>query len=216
MCTRAFALSFLVILVGVLIILRLITIPEKVREKGLTFPRIYRFFKGLFKWFYLPLVYLSLYILIAAQAGAQIISAIVVLAVLLVFPIVQLILYRFFDAETEDPFIKWLEFANYAKAAIFSLLVVLAQTYGSSAYYYYLALVLVAYAGFYLLKFNFREGWLSKIIYVSGEVIFYFLFSLYVSQSSWLNNYYIDLFGLGIILLIDIIDLIIQTVHVCK
>lgn len=97
-CSRPFALSFLAILVGFLIIVRLITIPEKVREKGLIFPRIYRLFKGLIKWFYLPLMYLAIATLIG-NTSSTLIPAIVVLAVLIVFPIVQLILYKFFDQE---------------------------------------------------------------------------------------------------------------------
>lgn len=63
-CLRAFALSFIIILVGLLVIMRFITIPEKVREKGITFPRVYRLFKGLFKWVYLPLMFQSIYYLI--------------------------------------------------------------------------------------------------------------------------------------------------------
>lgn len=63
-CGRAFALSFIVILSGVLLIMRFVTIPEKVTEKGITFPRVYRLFKGLFKWVYLPLMYLSISYLI--------------------------------------------------------------------------------------------------------------------------------------------------------
>lgn len=66
-CARAFAISFLVFLVGILIIMRFVTIAEKVKEKGITFPRVYRLFKGLFKWFYLPLVYLSINLLLVSE-----------------------------------------------------------------------------------------------------------------------------------------------------
>jgi len=58
-CRAPFALSFLVILVGLLLILRLITIPQKVREK-VSFLKIYESLKGFFKWFYAPLFVLSL------------------------------------------------------------------------------------------------------------------------------------------------------------
>lgn len=60
-CARPFALSFMVILVGFLILMALITIPAKVKEAGITFTRVYRLFKGLFKWFYLPLMLQALY-----------------------------------------------------------------------------------------------------------------------------------------------------------
>ncbi len=61
---ESFALSFLVILVGFLVLMRFITIPEKVQEKGIIYSRVYRLFKGLIKWFYLPLVFQSIYFLL--------------------------------------------------------------------------------------------------------------------------------------------------------
>lgn len=99
-CLTAFGLSFLVIFVGCLLLVRLITIPERVREKGFTFPRVYRLLKGLFKWFYLPLVFLAILTLFSLFNGGSIsIPAVVVLAILLAYPIIQVILYKFFDQE---------------------------------------------------------------------------------------------------------------------
>lgn len=106
-CGRAFALSFIIILAGVLLIMRFVTIPEKVREKGITFPRVYRLFKGLFKWVYLQLMYLSISYLINGTSS-ELIPSVVILAVLIVFPIIQVILYKKFDEETEDPYVKWI------------------------------------------------------------------------------------------------------------
>lgn len=66
-CVTAFAVSFMAILVGTLVILRLITIPERVREKGFTFPRVYRFLKGLLRWFWLPLIFMAIFSLFSAS-----------------------------------------------------------------------------------------------------------------------------------------------------
>lgn len=106
-CTFPFALSFLVIYVGLLVIFRFITIPERVRTCGFTFQRVYRFAKGIIRWFYLPLVYVSIYNLFAAT-GAAIIAEIVVLAVLIVFPCIQIALYKFFDPEHPDSILKFI------------------------------------------------------------------------------------------------------------
>lgn len=54
------------------------------------------------------------------------------------------------------------------------------------------------------------------MFYIAGEVIFYFLFSLYAAQSTWIPTYYIDLFALGIILLLDIIYFIMESVSAYK
>lgn len=56
-CQRPFALSFMVILAGFLMLMAIVTIPQRVKDVGITFERVYRLFKGLFKWFYLPLMF---------------------------------------------------------------------------------------------------------------------------------------------------------------
>lgn len=217
-CQRPFALSFLVILCGFLVLMSLITIPQKVRDIGLTFERVYRLFKGLFKWFYLPLMFESLYLLINGliTVKSSLIPSVVILAVLIVFPIVQVILYGLFD-QKEDPLIKWFELANYIKAGMFALLIVLVLRFGNFSYFYYLALIYISYAGFFAFKYNFRFPIFGRILYIGGEVIFYFLYSLYVSGALWLQKYYyIDLFGIGLILLIDIIFYIAEGTAVYK
>lgn len=64
------------------------------------------------------------------------------------------------------------------------------------------------YACFFGLKNNFKYPVAGLVFHFSGEIIFYFLYSLYASASTWLANYYIDLFALGIILILDVIYLI--------
>ena len=94
-CGLAFGIAFAVILWGVVLIFRLITIPEKVREKGLTFHRVFRLLKGMIRWFYLPFCYLSISIIFANTKG-ELIPPIVILAFAIIFPIVQLVLLKFF------------------------------------------------------------------------------------------------------------------------
>jgi hypothetical protein len=64
--------------------------------------------------------------------------------------------------------IKWLEFANYAKAGLFSLLVILAFKFGTTIYFYYLALILIAYACFFTIKYNFKYEVAGRVFYISG------------------------------------------------
>lgn len=56
----------------------------------------------------------------------------------------------------------------------------------------------------------------GRVLYVVGEVIFYFLFSLYAGGSSFLTDYYLDLFLLGAVILIDSIYSIMELVVVCR
>lgn len=88
----------------------------------------------------------------------------------------------------------------------------LATNYSTTSFYYYIAFVIVAYALFFALKHNFGYEVVGRVIYISGEVIFYFLYSLFVSGSTWLSAYSIDLFALGIILAMDVVYLIMESV----
>lgn len=114
-------------------------------------------------------------------------------------------MYNFFE-EDEDPFLKWLELANYFKAGMFPLFAILVLRFNTSSYFYYLSLIFLGYVAFFALKYNFRFAIFSRILYISGEVVFYFLYSLYVAGSTWFTKYYyLDLFGIGIILVLDIV-----------
>ena len=51
----------------------------------------------------------------------------------------------------------------------------------------------------------------GRVLYVTGEIIFYFLYSLYMSGSVWITpDIYLDLYALGIIILIDIVYAIME------
>lgn len=58
-CTTGFQLSFGIVVAGFLLISLLFTLIRKCCKPELTFEPIYLFFKGFFKWIYLPLTYYS-------------------------------------------------------------------------------------------------------------------------------------------------------------
>ena len=97
-CQLQFGIAFAVCLFGVILIFRFITIPEKVREKGLTFHKVYRFFKGLIRWFYLPFAYLSAKMLINLNKP-EVLPPIVFGGFCFLFPIIQLVLYKCFPED---------------------------------------------------------------------------------------------------------------------
>lgn len=144
------------------------------------------------------------------------IPSVVILAILILFPIIQLFFNIMFGLEEEDRFVKWLEFASYIKAALFSLLIILFYKYSSTVFLFLMILLLPTFATLFVWKKNFYYPKFGRVLYIFGEIIFIFLFSLFAGFSPWLQLYYLDLFGLGIILLFDIIYTIMELIEVFK
>ena len=103
----AFPLSFLVFLVGFMLIMRLITIPEKVREKGLTYHRVHRWCKGLIRWVAMYITYYSIFYIVSLTSD-KIAPSAVMLSAFVLFPIIQLILYWKFPEEKSNDKHKWI------------------------------------------------------------------------------------------------------------
>lgn len=210
-CRAPFALSFLVILVGLLLIMRIVTIPSIVRQR-ISYSTIYNSLKGFFKWFYLPLLTQSLEYLFSSN-DEELIPSVVLTAVLLVFPIIQLILYIVFESQKNERIAKWIEFASYFKSALFALLVVLFWKYNSTVYFFYMILLIPAYASMEMVLRTFTYPIVGRIVLGINTVIFLFIFSLFGGESSWLHKYYLDMFGLGVIILLETIYVVLEAIH---
>ena len=168
------------------------------------------------KWFYLPFAYLSLKIIFEKTKG-ELVPAIIILAFVIIFPIVQLILYKFFpESENDDPMYKWIEFLNYVKNLVFAFLMIIGPDRDSTAPYFFISALIIGYAIFYGYFYNFKYPVIGRVLYGIGEVAMFWLVSLYLSGSQLLEKYYLDLFVLGVILLIDLVYTIMEIVHWVK
>ena len=113
--------------------------------------------------------------------------------------------------------IKFIEFASYMKNLMFALLMALGPKYATTAPYYYIGLLIVGYGGFHGYFYEFRYPVVGRVLFGIGEAIMYFLYSIYAADTKdWFEKYYIDLFLLGIILLLDVIYMIMEGVHAYK
>ena len=64
LCTIGFPLSFTSCLMVFLIALKIIVLFEKCRKQQIRYEPVYSFFKGFWRWTYVPLTYYSLYFII--------------------------------------------------------------------------------------------------------------------------------------------------------
>lgn len=111
------------------------------------------------------------------------IPAAVILAICFIFPIVQVALYKRFDAESTDPWIKWIEFASYFKDLIFALLLVLAFRYNDTPFFY-IPILIIGYGIFYGFFYQFKYPIVGRVFWGIGDAVMYFLCSLFVGGDS--------------------------------
>jgi len=95
-CSNGFALSFGVILAGILIITFIFVSIQKCCGKAIEYEPVFLTFKGFIKWIYVPLVYTSTKALLSVLSTATIslttlLPPAIVLGFLALFPFFQLI-----------------------------------------------------------------------------------------------------------------------------
>ena len=129
----------------------------------------------------------------------------VVFGVTVLFPLIQLIAYKCIQKEDEDIWRKWIEFFSYLRLILIAVLVVTAQTMVSTAPYYFIYGIYVFYTIIYAWKSRFIYPIFGRIVFITGEICamcisFFFIFELKMMQ-----DYYLDLFFISFILLVDVI-----------
>jgi hypothetical protein len=100
---------------------------------------------------------------------------------------------------------------------LFSIVGIIAigQTMDPLAYYFvYAPIILYAFIYTWKNDFSFKIG--ERIIFLLGEAIFVTLFSIFLFNPQYIQDYDLDLFGLALVLLIDVIFVIVKLVRLIK
>ena len=186
MCTAGFQLSFGCCLLAFLLIMRLIVFFESRRRKDIRFEPVYTFFKGLSRWIYAALSFYSLFYFIRTLQGNEdsLKSSIGVLAICIIFPILQLVGYKCIQTEKDYIWRKWLEFMNFYRLLFITGLVVFAMTQDKKLPYYFIYGVEVIYSFFFTWKNKFIYPKTGRVVFILGEAIFLAVFSFFLFNQS--------------------------------
>ena len=229
-CTAGGQLSWTICFIGFLSILMLIVSIEKCRRDNLKAEPVYSFFKGILRWTYLPLFYYSVKFLLSEIVNGTItsssgIGSIIVLAILIVFPIAQLIAYKCIqDPETDKIWYKWIEFWSYVRLACVSTTIAFYAQYGSQslAPLYVVPAIFLVYGIIHLIGEDFEFKIMGRISYVIGECLIMALYCLFVwgfdatTGESYIIKYDLDLFIIAAIILIDMVYYIARIIRAIK
>lgn len=162
-CLIAFPLTLMVFVAFFLILFRLITISDTVKEKGLTYHRVHRWFKGLIRWVTMVITYSSL--LMVTEGETEMIPSIILLVVAIGFPIVQVVLYYKYPEPKSRSIHKWLEFVDYIRILLFAVSYYLSKKFHTQFPYYLIVVIIVLSSFLYGFKYPFRYRTCGGITY---------------------------------------------------
>ena len=68
---------------------------------------------------------------------------------------------------------------------------------------------------FYLCTYNFVYKVFERVLFILSECTFITLYTLFISNSTYINTYNLDLFGIAIIILIELIVILLRMYYKC-
>ena len=222
LCQYGYLVSPLVSWFGVaLLMLLLIKVVSCCKRSGAHYQPFYNFWKGLFRWCFGPLVYLSTGQMVSQlQAGKSItgwnlLGPAVVCVVLFVWMWVELIGYRCVQREEENGWKKWCDFfSHFRMAAVMALLVVSSQVNSLAQYFVYGPIVI--YDLVFLVKYKFTFKVAERLVFIIDEAVLLVVFSCFLFNPQYIYNNNLDLLGLAIVILLDLLLFIPKLVSHCK
>lgn len=217
-CVTGFQLSYCACVAGSILLLGFIVMLVKCKKSGVGFEPVYRFMKGLIRWGYFPLSYYStLYLIYSLQGEADdLIPSVVVLAVCVLFPILQLIGYKCIQTAEDKIWRKWLQFFSYLRLLIIAVLIAAYQVTTLTGYVYGVLGPFVLYLIIVAWKHSFVNPALGRVLFILGECCVISLFCLFVWGRTFIVEYQLDLFLLSAVIFFDLIYYIAKTAFYCK
>jgi hypothetical protein len=68
---------------------------------------------------------------------------------------------------------------------------------------------------FYLCTYNFVYKVFERVLFILSECTFITLYTIFITNSSYINTYNLDLFGIGIMIFIELIVVLLRVCYKC-
>lgn len=218
-CTYGYLLSPAIAWLGaaffMLILLKLIGL----KKENVGFRPFYLFWKGFLRWFMCPLVYYSTNILVkklqAKTIDKDFIASAGVLGFFVLFTWIELIGLKCAQKESENIWKKWMEYFSHLRIMFIAALIVIGSLVDPLAKYFIYG-PLCLYFLLYSFKYVFTFKVCERVFFLLGEAVLITLFSIFLFKPSYVSTYSLDLFGLAIVILLEILLFLPKLVSRCK
>lgn len=221
LCQNGYLVSSLISWFGVALLMLLIIKIVSCKRTGTQYQPFYNFWKGLLRWSFGPLVYMSTgQIVTQLQGGKSImgwnfLAPAVVCVVLFLWMFVELIGYKCIQREEENTWKKWCDFfSHFRMASVMALIVISAQVNSLAQYFIYGPIVI--YDLVLLIKYKFTFKVMERLIFIIDEAILLVVFSCFIFNSQYIYTNNLDLLGLAIVILLDLLLFIPKLVSHCR
>lgn len=205
---------------GVALLMLIIIKIVACKKKGLHFQGFYNFWKGLMRWFAVPLVYYSTQLIITNISANKIMDVNFLppagtCLFLFIWMFVELIGHKCVQREEENNWKKWCDFfSSFRIYGVVALVVVGSQSNVIGRYFAYGSIFI--YDLVFLLKYKFTFRVCERVIFIIEEGILITIFSLFMFNSKYIFDYNLDLIGLALVIFFELIMFVPKLISYCK
>jgi hypothetical protein len=220
LCTNGYLISAGISWFGAALLMLIIIKIVSCKKAGARYQPFYNFWKGLLRWFMGPLVYYSTLQIISSLQSNKImdinfIAAAGVCALLVIWMFVELIGYKCVQREEENNWKKWCDFFSHFRMISVVAIAVISLKVNSLAQYFIYGPILI-YDIVFLVKYKFTFRVLERIFFILEEAALITVFSLFLFGNQYIYNYNLDLIGIAIAIVLDVIIFIPKLISYCK
>lgn len=204
---------------GAVILMLIILGIVKCVKKKQYFQGFYNFWKGVYRWFMPVLAYYTAGQLMTnlkdANYDINIYSSGGVTVFIFLWMFIEVIGHKCAEKEEENTWKKWCEFFSSFRIISAMALMQVALIHSSMAKYFIYGSIII-FDIVYLLKYKFTFKVLERVFFIIQEGVLITVYSLFIFQSSYIKDYNLDLLGLALVILLEILLFIPKLVHYCK
>lgn len=222
LCVYGYLISPGVAWFGVALLMLIILSIVGCKNSNVRYHNFYIFWKGFFRWFSVPLAYYCTYQIITSIRSSafnpqevNFMFAAIIAIIIVVWMFVELVGHGCVQKPEENNWKKWCDFfSNFRIISIMALVPISDKIDPIAKYFIYGPIVI--YDIVFLVKYKFNFKVFERVLFIIQEGVLITLFSLFIFNTQYLFDNNLDLFGLAIVILADLLLFIPKLVSTCK
>lgn len=222
LCTYGYLISPAISWFGAALLVLIIVLIVSCKKNNVRYQSFYIFWKGLFRWFSVPLAYYCTFQIITSlqleefkPTEVNFDAAVIIAGIIFIWMFVELIGHTKTQKPEENNWKKWCDFFSTFRAISVMALVVVSLKINSMAKFFIYGPIVI-YDIVFLLKYKFTFRVFERFIFIIQEAVLITVFSLFIFNTSYIYDNNIDLFGLGIVILLELLIFLPKLVAACK
>lgn len=204
---------------GAVILMLIILGIVKCVKKKQYFQGFYNFWKGVYRWFMPVLAYFASGQLMTNLANSKmdvdLYSSGGVSAFIILWMFIEVIGHKCAQNPEENIWKKWCEFFSSFRIISVMALMQVSLIHSDMAKYFIFGSIVI-FDIVYLIKYKFTFRVLERVFFIIQEGVLITIFALFIFNTGYIKDYSLDILGLALVLLLEILLFIPKLVSHCK